>query len=183
MLAVLEALEGCSTLGLAAVSMDDVGVVAETLELLRDAVGTVLGTGEDEEGALLLAQHLVEQTQLLVLHDGVDAEFDAVGRLRGLADLDADWLVDVVADDLADVRVEGRGVAHGLASLRQCADDAADGGKEAHVEHAIDFIKDEHLDGVDVDLAAAEEVFEASRSGDDETRAAVELVELIVFGE
>ena len=36
---------------------------------------------------------------------------------------------------------------------------------------------------VDVDLAAAEEVFEPSGSGDDEARAAVELVELVVLRE
>ena len=63
------------------------------------------------------------------------------------------------------------------------SNDAADGGKEAHVEHAIDFVEDEHVDGADVDLAAAEEVFEAAGSGDDEARAAIELVELGVLGE
>ena len=63
------------------------------------------------------------------------------------------------------------------------ADDAADGGKEAHVEHAIDFVEDEHFDGVDVDLAAAEEVFETAGRGDDEAWAAVELIELVVLGE
>ena len=103
--------------------------------------------------------------------------------MRGLADLDADGVVDVVADDLADVGVEGGRVAHGLAVLGQRADDAADGGEEAHVEHAIDFVEDEHVDVVEVDGAAAEEVFEAAGSGDDEARAAVELVELGVLGE
>ena len=78
-----EALEGGGALRLAAVAVDDVGVVAELFELLRDAVGSVLGAREDEEGSLLFAQHLVEQAELLVLHDGVDAEFDAVGGLGG----------------------------------------------------------------------------------------------------
>ncbi len=148
-----------------------------------DAVGAVLGAREDEEGSLLFAQHLVEEAELLVLHDGVDAEFDAVGGLGGLADGDANGVANVVADDLLDVGVERGGVAHGLTGLRHGADDAADGGKEAHVEHAVDFVEDEHFDGVEVDLAAAEVVFETAGSGDDEAWAAVELIELVVLRE
>ena len=182
-LAVLEALEGGGALRLAAIAVDDVSVVAELLELLRDAVGAVLGAREDEERALFFAEHLVEQAELLVLHDGVDAQLNLVGGLGGLADLDADGVVDVVANDLADVRVERRRVAHRLAGLGQRADDAADGGQEAHVQHAIDFVEDEHLDGVDVDGAAAKEVFEAAGGGYDEAWAAVELIELGVLGE
>ena len=52
-LAVGEALESGGALGLAAVAMDGVGVVAELLELLRDTVGAMLGAREDEEGSLL----------------------------------------------------------------------------------------------------------------------------------
>ena len=161
--------------------MDDVGVVAELLQLLGDAVRAMLGAREDEEGARLFAQHLVEQAELLVLHDGVDAQLDLVAGLRGLADLDANRVADVVANDLADVGVQRGRVAHGLARLRQRADDAADGRQEAHVQHAIDFVEHEHLDGVDVDRAAAEEVFEAAGSGDDQPRAAAELIELRVL--
>ncbi len=63
------------------------------------------------------------------------------------------------------------------------SDDAADGGQEAHVEHAVDLVEDEHVDGADVDLAAAEEVFETAGSGDDEARATVEVVELSALRE
>ena len=90
---------------------------------------------------------------------------------------------DVVLDDLGDVGVEGGGVAHGLARLGKGGDDAADGGEEAHVEHAVDLVEDEHVDLLDVDLAAAKEVFETAGGGDDEARSAVELVKLTVLRE
>ena len=67
--------------------------------------------------------------------------------------------------------------------LGKRADDAADGGKEAHVQHAVHFVEHEHLDVAEVDGPAAEEVFEASGGGDDEARAAGELVELRVLAE
>ena len=87
-----ERLERGSALRLRAVAVDDVHVVAELLQLFGDAVGAVLGAGEDEVCALFFAQHLVEQGELLVLHDGVDAQFDAVGGMRGGADLDVDGI-------------------------------------------------------------------------------------------
>ena len=182
-LAGREALEGGGALGLRAIAVDGIGIVAEALELFGDAIGAVLGPREDEKGALLFGEHLVEQAELLVLHDGVDAELDLVGGLGGGADLDANGVFDVVLDDLGDVGVEGRGVAHRLAGLWKRTDDAADGGEEAHVEHAIDFIEDEHVDGADVDLATAKEVFQASGGGDDEARATIEVIELRVLGE
>ena len=54
-----------------------------------------------------------------------DAERNLIRWLGGLADFDADRLVDVVANDLADIRVERGRVAHGLTGLRHSADDAA----------------------------------------------------------
>src|ERR1700759_5425082 len=45
----------------AAGAVNDVGIRAEPLEFLRDAVGAMFGAREDEEGSLLLFQHLVEQ--------------------------------------------------------------------------------------------------------------------------
>src|SRR6185437_3976695 len=106
MLAVGKALEGCRALRLAAIAVNNIGVVSQLLQLLRDAVSPVLGAREDEKGSLLSVQHLVEQAKLLVLHHGVDAQLYAVRRLGRSADLDADWLIDVVTDDLTDVGVE-----------------------------------------------------------------------------
>ena len=117
MLTGREALERGRALRLRAIAVDGVSVVAEPLELLGDAVGAVLGAREDEKRALLFGEHLVQQAELLVLHDGVDAKLHAIGRLGGGADLDTHRVLDVVLHDLGDVGVERRGVAHGLARL------------------------------------------------------------------
>src|SRR5260370_31512447 len=132
---------------------------------------------------MIRGKRLAVQAGLLVLRDGVGAKIYAAAALGGGADLDADGVLDVVADDLADVGVERSRVAHGLARLRDGSDDAADSGQEAHVEHAVDFVEDEHLDCVDVDLAAAEEVLKPAGGGDDEARAAVEVIQLSALRE
>jgi len=157
-----EALERGGALRLRAVAVDDVDIVAEPLQLFGDAVCAVLGAGEDEERARLFVQHLVEQAELLVLHHGAGAQLDLVAGVRVGADLDMHRIAHVVADHLAHVGVQRGGVAHGLAGAGKRADDAADGGQKAHVQHAVDFVEHQHLDRADGDGAAAEEVFETA---------------------
>ena len=163
--------------------MDDGSLIAQLFKLATDTVCAVLGAREDEVGSLFFLQHLVEQTKLLVLHDGVGAQFDALVGLGCGADLDANRLLHIVAHDLGDVGIERGGVAHGLTRFGQSADDAADGGQEAHVEHAIHFVQDEHLDVFQVDLATLEVVLKTAGRGDDEARAATQSVKLCAFAE
>jgi hypothetical protein len=56
----------------------------------------------------------------------------------------------------------------GLAILRHVAEDAADIGQKAHVEHAVGFVQHEVLDAVQTRRARAQMVEQAARSGDDE---------------
>ncbi len=62
-------------------------------------------------------------------------------------------------------------------------DDALDGWLEAHVQHAIALIEDEHFDAIELDQLAIEEVFEAAGRRDDETHTATKRIELRAFGE
>jgi len=50
-------------------------------------------------------------------------------------------------------------------------DDTADSGKEAHVEHAIDLVEDEHFDGADV-TARRQGSLPDVLAGDNQARAA-----------
>ena len=83
--------------------VNDGGLVTQLLKLAADAVGPVLGTAEHEVRALFLTQHLVQQGQLLILHDHIRAQLHTLIGLGRSADLHADGLVDVVAHDLGDV--------------------------------------------------------------------------------
>ena len=50
-------------------------------------------------------------------------------------------------------------------------DDPLDGRPEAHVEHAVDLVEDEHRDVVEPHQAAREEVLEPAGRGDDDVAA------------
>jgi hypothetical protein len=111
------------------------------------------------------------------------SQLDVGRRLEDRADFDADRIVEVVARDVADFRAEGRRVTEGLAVGGQGSGDAANGGLEAHVEHAVDFVEDQHFDAAEIDELAVEVVLEAAGGGNDEPRAVTDGVELGTFGE
>jgi hypothetical protein len=70
-----------------------------------------------------------------------------------------------------------------LSRVAERGDDALDGREEAHVQHAIDFVEDEHVHILEIHSLAAKEVFEAAGGRDDEARSARDLLDLGVFGE
>src|SRR5919108_629836 len=51
---------------------------------------------------------------------------------------------------------------------RDQADDPIDGALEAHVEHPVGLVEDEHADPVELEVAPLEEVLEAAGGGDDD---------------
>jgi len=176
-----EAAQGGVALGLGAVAVDLDGVVSGALEAAGDAVGSMLGANEDEEAAVVRAEEVLEELLLFVDRDLKGLELDVGRGLEDRADFDADRVAEVVARDFADLIAEGRGVAEGLALAGEGRSDAADGGLEAHVEHAVHFVEDQDADAAEADEFALEVVLEASRGGDDEARAAADGFELRAF--
>src|SRR3954451_5681680 len=113
--AFLEALQRLVALALAAVAVDRGGLEAALGEPLGQAIGAVLGAGEDEERTLLIAEHLLEQRLLAGLLDLVYVQVDLLVGLAGGADFDADRVLDVVADQVRDRGLHGRREEQGLA--------------------------------------------------------------------
>ncbi len=58
-----------------------------------------------------------------------------------------------------------------LAIRRRLADDAADRRLEAHVEHAVGLVEDEHTDVAQADRATGDQVLEPAGGGDDDVGA------------
>ena len=108
----------------------------------------------------------------VVAVDGAEAVLDlglVLGRRRVLV---LDRVVRVGGRDAADLAVERGREEQRLAVVRALADDAVDGGAEAHVEHAVGLVEDEDLDVGERDRAARQQVLEAAGGGDDQVRGA-----------
>ena len=149
-------------------------------EVLGEAVGAVLGAGEADDGFEFLAlQEFFEQGGFEMLRDGIDGLRDADGG-RGLAiDLEGDGVLEHFVRELADFRRHGGGEEEGLAPGGQDAQDAADVGEEAHVEHAVGFVEDEDFQAVQAGVGLAEMIEEPAGGGDEDFGAGAEGVGLL----
>ena len=112
-----------------------------------DAVGAVLGVGEDEHTLVIGGfEKGEEQAELASLVRDVDPVFDHGGDGAGGADFDADGIVQGPGGEVGDFRRKGGGEKEGLPLLRAFPDDAFHRLEEPDVEHAVDFVEDEHFD-------------------------------------
>ena len=152
---------------------------AVAFDPLRDTVGVALGAGENDDG---LVAALVEQGQqqvvLLEDVDRVDRVFDRVGGAEAGAHVDGHRIAEGPTGDAADGVGDRGGEEQRLAFLRTIVDDTGDVFDEAHVQHAVDFIHDQHLDGLQVQDLLLMQVEQAARGRDDDIDALFERLDL-----
>jgi len=169
-------------LGHAAVQRRD--RMAELREAIGETVGVDLRAGEDER--LLdsaLGQDAVEQGVLVREVVGpVQALLDVGVAVGVRGDVDALRRAQQLLREARDVAHEGRAVHHGLACRRQMVGDRRDVVDEAHVEHAIGFVEDEHLDVVEHGLAALQMVDQPARRRDQDVERPAQGLELRRIG-
>ncbi len=97
--------------------------------------------------------------------------------MRG-RDLDGRRAIEETAGEAPDLVRERRREQQVLAARREEVEDLADIADEAHVEHPIGLVEDEHLDLRQVDRALAGVVEQAAGGGDDDRRAGAEGTDL-----
>ena len=148
--------------------MDGSGRQAAALELLRQPCGAALGADEHQRRAVGDLQEVDQGVQLAVVGDRDEPVVDLLDRLGRRLGLVAAGVVGVGAGQDAHLTVQGGREEHGLAAGRQPADDPVDLRLEAHVEHPVGLVEDEHLDLVQTDHALLHDVGQpAGRSHDD----------------
>ena len=142
-----------------------------------DAVGAVLGAGEDEHA----------------LHGGIGQQLQRAGRALPAPATKIDALLDAIdraivagetstrtgiAEDLGGelARSSGGMVAENSSvcrSLRHGGDDLADVADEAHVEHAVGLVEDEDRDAVEPHVALGDQIEQPAGRGDQDIDAAL----------
>lgn len=111
----------------------------------------------------------------MVHGDRVERVGDA-GRDRSAGDFNANGIGEAPLREGLDGRRHGGGKEQRLAVIPGAeVDDFPDLRKETHVEHAVHFIEDEHLDFAKAHGGAVEMVDEAPGGGDDDVSACGEL--------
>jgi hypothetical protein len=161
-------------LRLAAVSVDARGADALLRQPVREAVRPVLRPREDE-GALHVApaQERQEESRLELRVHRVGGLRDARRGRRLPLEADRRRVAQHLARQLDDRSGHRGREEQRLPPRRDVPQDALDVGQEAHVEHAVGLVEDEHLEAPQRRVGMAEVVEEAAGGRDDhvDTRA------------
>ncbi len=143
------------------------GLDAFPSQFLGELVRPMLGAGEDQERALLLVQHEVEESQFAILLHFVQMQVDLLHGLGDAADFDAYRLGRMHLNQMLNRSFDGGcRKEHRLTVGRGCGHDPLDAGQEAHVQHTVGLVENQHTDGPQVHELAVEEIDQPSGRGD-----------------
>jgi hypothetical protein len=135
----------------------------------------MLGAAEDQHTVhVLCLQQLDEQRALPVARHGVHGVGHGVRRLRPPADLHDDGLAEILARERLDFRRHRGAEEQCLPIARDLGDDPVELRSEAHVEHPVGFIQDEHFEIVEHDILALEVVEQSARRRDHDVHTRAE---------
>ena len=178
--AAAHVLQRARSLALVHVAMQRRGRVPLPLQPRRQRLGIPLGGDEDD--ALPhrgVGEQVVEQAMLVrVIVGEVNALLDR--ERRGLFRLDVDprRIAQQARGKPRDRGVERGREQHRLPRLRRHRRNAIDVVDEAHVEHAVGLVDDQHVDPGKIDAAALDVIHQPPGGGDEDVDAALELAVL-----
>src|SRR5580693_358903 len=167
------------SLALALVAMNGGSVDARLVEGAGDAVGAVLGAGEDDNAREFgIVEQFDQQVALLRRFDKEDVMLDAVGGLRCRRHRDLNRVPQQFAGERANVRGHRRGEEQVLPLPGQFPDDTADRLDEAEVKHLVDFVEHQKFDRVETRDARVEMIEEPTGRRDQHIEASLKRANL-----
>lgn len=169
--AVAESVQGAQTLALAHVALQKGAVIPFVAEFSRQVFGLVLGAREDEHAFVFtLFENIQQDVPFLAVLDGVQAMVHGFDR-NSVGDFDCLGIVENLIGELANVFGHGGREEKVLSLVTQSGKDALDVRHEAHVEHAVRFIKHQRIDRVQLYGPFIEKANQASGAGNDDLAA------------
>ena len=158
--------------------------VAVRVERLDERLDFHPRAAEHERGDRILhVEDAGERRRLVRAVDDVgdlpDARHLAGGRLLA-RDRDARRVLQVTSGNRQDPRRHRRREERRLPRLGRRLEDRVEVVGEAHVEHLVGLVEDEHLQRVELERLAPHVIERAARRGDDDVGAALERADLLV---
>ena len=179
-LAGLEPVEFLEPVRLIHIAVDLARGKTIALQALVELAHSGLAIGEDDRGFdMVVFKQPAQRVALLARLYGHLERGDVLVRGRCTADFDPLGIVEELLGQLFDRRRHRCREQHGLTCVGQLRTDELDIGDEAHVEHAIGFVDDQQFAAIEEDLAALEQVHQATRRSDQHVDAIVERLDLI----
>ena len=146
-------------------------------------IGTAFGAGEDDDLAGFFAgEDANEEREFAIFVDGYVELFDGIDDDAVFGEVDGLWFDHILLGEPHDIGGHGGGEQEGLAVGGAGAEDAFDIGSEADIEHAVGFIENGDCEVVEVQVAAAHEVLDASWGADNDLGTVAEIFNLFAHG-
>ena len=146
--------------------MDRSGGNAVTLQLLGQAVGAMLGSGEHQHLLPGIVTHqLAQQGSLLALVHRVNRLLDAFRSGITGGDFHLNRILQQALSQGANLVGEGGGEQQVLTLGRQQRKDLADVADEAHVQHTVGFVQHQDLHFVEANGVLLVQVHQTARCG------------------
>ena len=159
--------------------MDGFSVDVLLSKLPGKPVGAVLGPGEDDGTAdALLVNELDEEAALVRLLHEEHVLLDAVGGDLLGTDVHRHGVVQHLGDDVVHRRRHGRAKQQILPLVRHHSNHALDVVHEAHVEHAVGFVKHEVFHVPEIDVTLLLEVEQSTWCGHEDVDTASKGIDL-----
>jgi hypothetical protein len=164
--------EGPGTSRLALVGMDCGHSASRFLEVPDELISSCFGSSENQRltDVLALKQGL-KQVSLPRHSHRVNDLTDGAHRHRPRGDLNEHRFLRRSADEVLYLTWHGGRKEEVLAPVWQRCEDTANVRQEAHVEHAVRFVEDNHLDVTQVDLLATQMIEKSTRRRNQEVEA------------
>ena len=180
-LALLELAQDAGARGLGEIAVEEGRGQAGDGQLLGDLLGLGLGLGEDQGGAgLVLQQQVHEGAHVLVIgrqHGGV-GDVGVDGMLTGLGQGDLDRILQEPLRQLGDGGGQGGREQVGLGARGDLGEDGFHILEEAHVQHLVALVEDDHAHLAQIQGAALQVVHDAARRAHDDLGALLQGLEL-----
>jgi len=168
-----ETVEGRLTLALALVAMDRVDADTHVLDRRRDAISPTLRARENDHAAHF---GILEQAREHIAFAGCGNEdhllVDAIDRLAGASDFDANWILENLRGKLCDIVRHGGREQQRMALSRHELQDASYIAHEAHVEHTVGFVEDERTHLVEAQVALVDKIEKTTGRRDEDVDTA-----------
>ncbi len=178
--AVAKTLQRLFAFLLRAVGMQHADGVIIALERVGDAIRTVLGAAENDDGVVIDAVEQFEQeVGLLRVGYGIDDVLNGFRRRTAGADLDGFGAVHRPLDERLDLRRHGGGEQRGVTRARTFFHETTHIGQETHVQHAVRFIEHEKFHFVQFQCALFKMIQQTSGRGDHDVRAGFQFIVLL----
>ena len=160
--------------------MDFARLEAVALQALVEIPHRGLAVAEDHcAGDVFRLQHVAQRIALLARIDLHQPLGDVGGGRCRARHFDRLGVGQEFVGQFLDDRRHGRGEEQGLPLRGQLGADFLDIRDEAHVEHAVGFVDDQHRTAIEQNLAATEQVHQAARRRDQHVDALFQRLELI----